>query len=107
MRLSQVLELVLQPGLDDENYVDYYESSNESVEEDFINDVPENDDDPDYETDEEPTKKCGPVAEGVRRRTLASSLGPPQKSHHVDDAGSSPVRAEHSQATPRQTVHIG
>ena len=47
------------------------------------------------------------VAEGVRRRTLASSLGPPQKSHHVDDAGSSAVRAEHSQATPRQKVHIG
>ena len=45
------------------------------------------------------------MAEGVRRRTLASSLGPPQKSHHVDDAGSSPVRAEHSQATPRQKVH--
>ena len=31
----------------------------------------------------------------------------PQKSHHVDDTGSSPVRAEHSQATPRQKVHIG
>ena len=50
---------------------------------------------------------CGPVAEGFRRRTLASSLEPPQKSHHVDDTGSSPVRAEHSQATPLQKVHIG
>ena len=47
------------------------------------------------------------VAEGFRRQTLASSLGPPQKSHHVDDAGSSPVRAEQSQATLRQKVHIG
>ena len=37
---------------------------------------------------------CSPVAEGFRRRTLASNLEPLPKSHPVDDAGSSPVRAE-------------
>ena len=54
VRLAQALELILQRGSDDETEVDHYESSNESVEEeDFMNDVPENDGDPDYVTDEE------------------------------------------------------
>ena len=48
-----------------------------------------------------------PVADGFRRRTLASSLGPPQRSRHVDDAESSPVRAEMVTGYPVAKVHIG
>ena len=51
---TQVLELVLQDSSDDKTEVDHYESSNESVEgEDFLDDVPEIDDDPDYLSDED------------------------------------------------------
>ena len=51
---SQVLELILQPGSGDELEVDHYESSNESAEdEDFAEDVPEIDGNPEYETDED------------------------------------------------------
>ena len=51
---TQVLELILQDSSDDKTEVDHYESSNESVEdEDFLDDVPEIDDDPDYLSDED------------------------------------------------------
>ena len=50
----QALELILQPGSDDELEVDHYESSNESVEdEDFAKDVPKIDGYPEHETDED------------------------------------------------------
>ena len=51
---TQVLELILQDSSDDKTEVDHYESSNESVEdEDFLDDVPEFDNDPDYLSDED------------------------------------------------------
>ena len=51
---TQALELILQEGSDDKTEVDHYESNNESVEdEDFLDDVPEIDDDPDYLSDED------------------------------------------------------
>ena len=51
---TQVLELILQDGSDNETEVDHYESSNESVkDEDFLDDVPEIDDDPDCLSDED------------------------------------------------------
>ena len=51
---TQALELIHQDGSDDETEVDHYESNNESVEdEDFLDDVPEIDDDPDYLSDED------------------------------------------------------
>ena len=51
---SQVLELVLQHGSDEELEVDHYEGSNEITEdEDFAEDVPEIDGNPEYETDED------------------------------------------------------
>ena len=51
---TQALELILQEGSDDKTEVDHYESSNKSVEdEDFLDDVPEINDDPDYLSDED------------------------------------------------------
>ena len=51
---TQALELIHQDGSDDETEVDHYESNNESVEdEDFLDDVPEINDDPDYLSDED------------------------------------------------------
>ena len=51
---TQALELILQEGSDDKTEVYYYESSNESVEdEDFLDDVPEINNDPDYLSDED------------------------------------------------------
>jgi len=51
---TQALELILQDGSDDKTEVDHYESSNKSVEdEDFLDDIPEIDDDPDYLSDED------------------------------------------------------
>ena len=50
----QALELILQPGSDDELEVNHYESSNESVEdEDFAEDVPKIDGNLEHETDED------------------------------------------------------
>ena len=51
---TQALELILQEGSDDKTEVYYYESSNKSVEdEDFLDDVPEINNDPDYLSDED------------------------------------------------------
>ena len=50
----QTLKLILQPGSDDELEVGHYESSNESVEdEDFAEDVPKIDGNPQYETNKD------------------------------------------------------
>ena len=50
----QALKLILQPGSDDELEVGHYESSNESVEdEDFAEDAPKIDGNPEYETDKD------------------------------------------------------
>ena len=50
----QALNLILQPGLDDKLEVEHYESSIESVEdEDFAEDVPKIDGNPEYETDKD------------------------------------------------------
>ena len=51
---TQALELILQDSSDDKTEVDHHESSNKSVEdEDFLDDIPEIDDDPDYLSDED------------------------------------------------------
>ena len=50
----QALKLILQPGSDDELQANHYESSNESVEdEDFAEDVPKINGNPEYETDKD------------------------------------------------------
>ena len=50
----QALKLILQPDSEDDLEVDYYESSNESVEdEDFAEDVPKIDGNPEYETNKD------------------------------------------------------
>ena len=54
---TQVLELILQDGSDNETEVDHYDSIWEqqwvSEDEDFLDDVPEINDDPDYLSDED------------------------------------------------------
>ena len=50
--VADALELILQPGSDDELEVGHYENSNQSVEDDdFAEDVPRTDGNPEYETD--------------------------------------------------------
>ena len=64
--VEDALELILQPGSDDELEVDHCESSNESVEDDdFAEDVPRIDGNPEYDTNgdgelsDEPDTKDG------------------------------------------------
>ena len=77
----QALELILQPGSDDELEVDHYESRNKSVEdEDFGEDVPQIDGSPEYETDDVYVDRLtwSPVDERRRRARLITFF----KFHH-------------------------
>ena len=60
-----------------------------------------------YSSEQYSVHRCGPVAEGFRRRTLASSSGPPQNPTTWTTRDRVLFAPKHSQATLRQKVQVG